>query len=380
MKKQIAISVGGGYQLAGDKRIDNLEGAFFDQGVQPTFIKPKYKTFADLHTITQEFDVAAARNKFLWLFDDPNNELANETTRPTSPNERQQAILNTLLIAQFHGITDLGVATPLAFGSREHRYHKEDPENKANSYDAILSLQGYKNNGASKFLNIDHHAFADVLKHKDGVLSNLDMYDLSSIHAMLLEYLKNCEYRINARNTITIAPDNGALGRNTILSNLLNIGCEGLLKTREIGTNKIKEQYVSEEAKRAINGNHVLVFDDIFGTCNTIGTTLMESILPYDPLSVTMFGTHTVLDNGGPEKLTQLSNHDRVNGIYYTNATYVDPKILGQPKLHQVDMSQTIANGIIAATTGDRELSSHSKKNKQMKSETVYIYRLTTFQ
>lgn len=159
-------------------------------------------------------------------------------------------------------------------------------------------------------------------------------FKTSNIHIPLAEIFINETKRIQSKNLIIIAPDEGASQRARELSNLLGFGVLQMNKVRDIETGKIKFSSFEQD----IDGKDCLMCDDVVIT----GGTLIDAakiLRENGAKSVTVFCTHAILANNSLEKIEK----SQIDKLVVSDTIY-HPKTKTSKKLKKISVAPLIAS------------------------------------
>lgn len=227
------------------------------------------------------------------------------------------------------------VVMPLLIDSRQHKRNGREP------LACPQYLQELTHIGVDRIITVDVH---------DRTVASATPYtgfnNIMPSSTILKEFLLRERNNIDMRNLLVISPDQGAVTRTQQIADQLGVPMGTFSKARDLtkvvnGKSPITaHRYLGPELK----GKDLLIPDDIISS----GDSMLDIALKAKEQGAgnVYFMASFALFTEGIDRFREAFNNNLFEMIYTTNVTYVDPKILKEPWIHEVDCSSVIAKVI----------------------------------
>lgn len=245
-----------------------------------------------------------------------------------SPDDHFQDI-KRVIAAMSGQARELTVVMPLLYESRQHRKKTKE------SLDCALALRELENLGVDRIITIDCHD-----PNVCNAVPTLQFENFYPTNEILKEIIKN----ENTDDLLVISPDQGAMDRAKLFTDILEVDAGVFYKRRDLskivnGKNPIVEHIYMGPS---VEGKNIIVVDDMIasgGSVLDVGRKLKEN----GANEVTLVATFSLLTEG-IEKLDKAQKAGIFDCLYTTNLTYIPEEYKEKEWLHVVDCSEKLTN------------------------------------
>ena len=258
----------------------------------------------------------------------------------TSPNDLMQQLRDTIGACNGHS-RELSIVMPMLYAGRQHR------RNGREALTCASWLHEFDRNPAIRgIFTCDAHSI-DV----EQALSDTEFGSLPLTSVMLERFINDVS-KDELRDIVVVSPDNGAIGRSTIVLNSFN---------NPHVSRYLANCYKERDYNRVVNGKNPIIAHRYNGYSNIGGMTgiIVDDIIAsgesmfevIDMLNskgvnnIYLFSTFVLLTEG-IDKFDEYYNNGKFKGVYTTNASYIDIAYRNREWLHIVDCSEFLANFI----------------------------------
>ena len=226
---------------------------------------------------------------------------------------------------------------------------RQDKKENRESLDCAIGLKELVNMGMNELITCDVHNRAVC-----NAIPNHSFESIMLCDVLLLDLLIN-EKIDDFQKFICIAPDEGALGRNRLCSELLgNVMIGNFYKQRDYtqvvnGKNPIKGHAYNGPSD--LTGKYVIVADDMIAS----GGSILDTALQIHNLGAKKIYliVSFALFTEGVDKFDQFYKNGIIDRVYASNVSYVPDSIMNKEWFKSVDCSYKIADIISELNYGN---------------------------
>ncbi len=245
-----------------------------------------------------------------------------------SPDDHFQDI-KRIIAAMSGQARELTVVMPLLYESRQHRKKAKE------SLDCALALRELENLGVNRIITVDCHD-----PNVCNAVPTLQFENFYPTNEILTEIIRN----ENTDNLLVISPDQGAMDRAKLFTDILGVDAGVFYKRRDLskvvdGKNPIVDHiYMGPE----VSGKNIIVVDDMIasgGSVLDVGRMLKER----GANEVILVATFSLFTEG-IDKIDRAQKAGVFDKVYTTNLTYIPEEYKEKEWLNVVDFSDKLTN------------------------------------
>ena len=218
---------------------------------------------------------------------------------------------------------------------------RQDKKDSRESLDCAMALQELTNMGVNEIVTCDVHNKGIMNAIPNTAFENVYLTDM-----LLLDLLTH-EKITNFDNLICISPDEGAMKRARVFSEMLgNVQIGSFYKLRDYtkvinGKNPIIDHRFLGPSNKDMQGKYAFVVDDMIASGESILDTarLLKEIGVEKIFLVVTFALFTQ----GVSKFDEYYNQGIIDRVYATNVNYVPDRYLTRKWFQSVDCSHKLA-------------------------------------
>ncbi len=254
-----------------------------------------------------------------------------------SPDDHYQDLKRLIQAASDKGHR-VNVVMPLLYGGRQHRRSYRE------SLDCAFALQELHSMGVKNLVTFDAH---DPRVQNAVPIMGFD--NLMPTYQVLKKMFQDLpDDKFDREHFMVISPDEGALNRNMYYASVLGVDMGMYYKRRDYsrvvnGRNPIvAHEYLGESMK----DKAVFVADDIIAS----GESMLDIANKAKSQGASKFycyATYTIF-TAGLESFDKAYAEGKLDGVFGSNLTYLNPELKTRPWFHEVDVSKYIAYYIYA--------------------------------
>lgn len=241
----------------------------------------------------------------------------------------------------------VNVIMPMLYGGRQHRRSYRE------SLDCAFALQELQQMGVANIVTFDAH---DPRVQNAVPLMGFD--NLMPTYQVLKKMFKVFpELSIDREDFMIVSPDEGALDRNMYYASVLGVELGMFYKRRDYsrvvgGRNPIiAHEYMGE----SVRNKSIFVADDMIAS----GESMLDIAYKVKEKGADKFfcyATYSIF-TAGLEAFDKAYAEGKIDGVFGSNLTYLNPELKNRPWFFEVDVSKYIAY-FISALNHDMSISS----------------------
>jgi len=289
----------------GTRVVSHLEKILSDNGELegPILKQSKEVWFSNGEMKTQILE--SLRNEDVYIIQDVANTAVVKNNRLLGVNDHYMALktaVDAALRADAHYITVVIPYFP---------YSRQDRRKEREGITAKIVAQELESVGVNRVITLDIHnesieGFFDPKKTKFENLRG---------SKCLVEYLLS---QMNSGNVAVVAPDEGAVGRNTFYANLLKTPLRMFYKERDYTrANSIEKHILLGD----VTGMHTIVVDDMIDTAGTM-INVAQDLREAGALSVVIVNSLPVFSGPAIDRLSKAYEDKIISKVIGTDAIY----------------------------------------------------------
>jgi len=258
-----------------------------------------------------------------------------------SPDEHFQNLVRT--ISAIGGKAEqVRVIMPMLYSARQDRRTTRE------SLDCAVALQNLERIGVKGIMSIDVHD-----DRVQNAVPFMEFDNLVPTYQVIKALCKSFpDIVFDEDHTIMISPDFGAMNRNYLYAKELGIDLGVFYKKRNLFkvTNGQTEILVHKYLGPDLTGKDVIMIDDIIAS----GETILDSVKEIKSRGAkrVFVGVSFALFTKGTEIFSEAYAQGILDGVFITNASYVNSNVKNTPWYHEVDITKYISNYIYCVSVG----------------------------